>query len=180
MGLPETGAISDWCHTSPSKTNFELCEPEKKNSPLIKTLVSRLTYQSQTGNLSSYPFVGKSDMEIIFQIREWFRCRLFIWSGSIFHKHLWNISTPLKSKTNFWRKYFLICWQNIQQQWQTILIKLVQKCRFPVPGVCGWYWPKDRGQWGLWRQIKSDWHSFSQIRHNMWCSVIRRTYIFIS
>ena len=85
-----------------------------------------------------------------------------------------------KSKTNSLRKYFLICWQNIQQQWQTILIKLVQKCRFPVPGVCGWYWPKDRGQWGLWRQIKSDWLSFSQIRHNMWCSVIRRTYIFIS
>ena len=52
MGLPETGAVPDWCHTSPSKTNFELCEPEKKNSPLLKTLVSRLTYQSQTGNLS--------------------------------------------------------------------------------------------------------------------------------
>ena len=43
MGLPETGAIPDWCHTSPSKTNFELCEPEKKNSPLLKTLVPQPT-----------------------------------------------------------------------------------------------------------------------------------------
>ena len=61
MGLPETGAVPDWCQTSPSITNFEPCEPEKKNSPLIKTLVSRLTYQSQTGNLSSFgeaPFVS--------------------------------------------------------------------------------------------------------------------------
>ena len=53
MGLPETGAIPDWCHDSLSITNFVLCEPEKKNYPLIKTLVSRLTYQSQTGNLST-------------------------------------------------------------------------------------------------------------------------------
>ena len=32
MGLRETGAVPDWCHTSPSRTNFELCEPEKKSS----------------------------------------------------------------------------------------------------------------------------------------------------
>ena len=34
MGLPETGAVPDWCHTSLSITNFVLCEPEKKNYPL--------------------------------------------------------------------------------------------------------------------------------------------------
>ena len=53
MGLPETGAVPDWCHSSLSITNFVLCEPEKKNYPLIKTLVSPLTYQSQTGDLST-------------------------------------------------------------------------------------------------------------------------------
>ena len=58
MGLPETGAVPDWCHSSLSITNFVLCEPEKKNYPLIKTLVSRLTYKNQTGNLS------KSKVEI--------------------------------------------------------------------------------------------------------------------
>ena len=42
------------CHTSPSVADFELCKPEKKNYPLLKTLVSRLTSRrSQAGNLSS-------------------------------------------------------------------------------------------------------------------------------
>ena len=41
MELPEISPVPDWCHTSPSITNSELCEPEKKNSPLLKTLVPR-------------------------------------------------------------------------------------------------------------------------------------------
>ena len=42
------------CHTSPSVADFELCEPEKKNSPVLRTLVSRLTStRSQAGNLST-------------------------------------------------------------------------------------------------------------------------------
>ena len=45
------------CHTCPSVADFELCEPVKKNYPLLKTLVSRLTsIRSQAGDLSmQYP-----------------------------------------------------------------------------------------------------------------------------
>ena len=43
------------CHTCPSVADFELCEPVKKNYPLLKTLVSRLTsIRSQAGNLSRF------------------------------------------------------------------------------------------------------------------------------
>ena len=43
------------CHTCPSVADFELCEPVKKNYPILKTLVSRLTsIRSQAGNLSNF------------------------------------------------------------------------------------------------------------------------------
>ena len=49
------------CHTCPSVADFELCEPAKKNYPLLKTLVSRLTsIRSQAGNLSRPRPAGKS------------------------------------------------------------------------------------------------------------------------
>ena len=54
MELPEISPVPDWCHTSPSITNSELCEPEKKNSPLLKTLVPRpISCGSGSGTLTS-------------------------------------------------------------------------------------------------------------------------------
>ena len=35
--------IPDMCHTCPSVANSELCEPEKKNYPVLRTLVPRPT-----------------------------------------------------------------------------------------------------------------------------------------
>ena len=53
QGLPKISFIPDICPSFPSVANFELCEPVKKKYPLLKTLVSRLTFQrSQAGNLS--------------------------------------------------------------------------------------------------------------------------------
>ena len=53
MELPEISPVPDWCHTSPSITNSELCEPEKKNSPLLKTLVPRpISCGSGSGTLT--------------------------------------------------------------------------------------------------------------------------------
>ena len=42
-GLPEMRSIPDMCHTCPSVANSELCEPEKKNYPVLRTLVPRPT-----------------------------------------------------------------------------------------------------------------------------------------
>ena len=54
MELPEISPVPDWCHTSPSITNSELCEHEKKNSPLLKTLVPRpISCGSGSGTLTS-------------------------------------------------------------------------------------------------------------------------------
>ena len=62
MRLCETGAAPDWCNTSPSRTNFELCEPEKKNSLLLKTLVPQPN--SCGSGLGTLTRVGVADGDV--------------------------------------------------------------------------------------------------------------------